>query len=307
MVVLLVNRGANINAQLMKTGIGSDALRLDSKLFAEQLKTMDPEKAMALGSDLENGKFFAGLDMENLKQADLEAQLAKYGMDPSLLNVDFRQKSDELGIVIDNLPAELKDTYESIIGLFGTFFDTRNGDRPDWYTVEFAKAIAAGTVPDTHSPRGKGIGDTTSSRLGQTMGRHSAMEGMLTGKRTMTSAYRTNNLGSINSDHVTGRAYDLVGANLGAYQRLATANGGFAEFHGYGGTRHLHVVPGSGPYGDTGYPATVSTAPEMGAGGGGGISINMNVTGGPNASAEEIATIAVNKIKSQIDNVRQRS
>jgi len=122
-----------------------------------------------------------------------------------------------------------------------------------------------------------------------------------------TSAYRTTGLGSINSDHVTGRAYDLVGANLGAYQRLATANGGFAEFHGYGGTRHLHVVPGGGPYGDTGYPAKTSTAPAMTSGGGEGISINMNVTGGPNASAEEIATIAVRKMKNQIDNIRQRS
>jgi hypothetical protein len=45
----------------------------------------------------------------------------------------------------------------------------------------------------------------------------------------------------------------------------------------------------------------------MGSGGGGGISINMNVTGGPNASAEEIATIAVRKMKTQIDNIRQRS
>jgi len=196
-------------------------------------------------------------------------------------------------------------TPETGIDRTGTH-DTRDGDRPDWYTVEFAKAVADGKL-DTSSPRGKGIGDTTSSRLGQTMGRHSAMDGMLTGKRTMTSAYRTTKLGSINSDHVTGRAYDLVGANLGAYQRLATANGGFAEFHGYGGTRHLHVVPGGGPYGDTGYPAKTSTAPAMASGGGGGISINMNVTGGPNASAEEIATIAVRKMKTQIDNIRQRS
>ena len=298
-------QGANINAQLMKTGVGADAFRIDSTKFADALQRMEPEKAMDLTTMLESGKFFAGLDMENLTEADFRNRLAEMGMDPSTLGITARAKDDELGIIIADLPVELRDTYGEIINMFGTFFDTRDSTKPDWYTVEFAKKIAEGG--DTRSPRGKGIGDTTSSRLSQTLGRHSQMDGMLAGKRTMTSAYRTTGLGSINSDHVTGRAYDLVGANLGAYQRLATANGGFAEFHGYGGTRHLHVVPGGGPYGDTGYPAKTSTAPAMGAGGGGGISINMNVTGGSNASAEEIATIAVLKMKTQIDNVRQRS
>jgi hypothetical protein len=300
-------QGGNINAQLLKSGPGADAFRIDSTMFANALSGMDSDKAAALGSALESGAFFDGLNMETITKEQFADRLNTYGMDSGLVGLTDRAKNDELGIIIDGLPADLKDSYGAIIEMFGTFFDTRDKDRPDWYTVEFAKAIADGKLQDTHSPRGKGIGDTTSSRLGQTMGRHSAMDGMLTGKRTMTSAYRTNNLGSINSDHVTGRAYDLVGANLGAYQRLATANGGFAEFHGYGGTRHLHVVPGGGPYGDTGYPAKTSTAPAMASGGGGGISINMNVTGGPNASAEEIATIAVRKMKTQIDNVRQRS
>ena len=298
-------QGANINAQLLKTGVGADAFRIDANKFAAELAQMDPEKAMDLTSKLESGDFFAGLDLDNLTQDDFRNRLAQFGMDPSAIGITARAKDDELGIVIDNLPEELRTTYGAIIEMFGTFFDTRDSTKPEWMTDKFIKKIAEES--DTSSPRGKGIGDTTSSRLGRTMGRHSAMDGMLTGKRTVTSAYRATGLGSINSDHVTGRAYDLVGANLGAYQRLATANGGFAEFHGYGGTRHLHVVPGGGPYGDTGYPAKTSTAPAMGAGDGGGISINMNVTGGPNASAEEIATIAVHKMKTQIDNLRQRS
>jgi hypothetical protein len=298
-------QGANINAQLLKTGVGADAFRIDANAFAAELSQMDPEKSKDLISKFESGDFFAGLDMENLTQDDFRNRLAQFGMDPSAIGITARAKDDELGIVIDNLPDELRDTYGAIIDMFGKFFDTRDSSKPDWMTDKFIKHIAENS--DTSSPRGKGVGDTTSSRLGRTMARHSAMDGMLTGKRTMTSAYRTTGLGSTNSDHVTGRAYDLVGANLGAYQRLATANGGFAEFHGYGGTRHLHVVPGGGPYGDTGYPAKVSTGPAMGSGGGGGISINMNVTGGPNASAEEIATIAVRKMKTQIDNIRQRS
>jgi len=298
-------QGANINAQLLKTGVGADAFKIDANKFQEALAAMDPEKSAALVSKFESGDFFGDLDMETLTQDDFRNRLAQFGMDPALIGITERAKNDELNIVIDNLPDELRDTYGAIIEMFGTFFDTRDSSKPEWMTDKFIKFIADNN--DTSSPRGKGVGDTTSSRLGRTMGRHSAMDGMLTGKRTMTSAYRTTGLGSTNSDHVTGRAYDLVGANLGAYQRLATANGGFAEFHGYGGTRHLHVVPGGGPYGDTGYPAKTSTAPAMGSGGGGGISINMNVTGGPNASAEEIATIAVRKMKAQIDNTRQRS
>jgi hypothetical protein len=299
-------QGANINAQLLQSGPGADAFRIDSTKFANALAGMDTEKSKTLVSALEGGTFFDGLDMTNITKEQFADRMNLYGMDSGLMGLTDRAKNDELGIIIDGLPADLKDTYGEVIKMFGTFFDTRDGDRPDWYTVEFAKQLAE-AAEDTRSPRGKGIGDTTSSRLSQTLSRHSQMDGMLTGKRTMTSAYRTNNLGSMNSDHVTGRAYDLVGANLGAYQRLATANGGFAEFHGYGGTRHLHVVPGGGPYGDTGYPAKTSTAPAMGSGSGGGISINMNVTGGPNASAEEIATIAVSKMKAQIDNIRQRS
>jgi len=300
-------QGGNINAQLLQSGPGADAFRIDSNMFADAMAGMDPDKGAALASALESGTFFNGLDMETITKEQFADRLATYGMDSGLVGLQDRAKNDELGMIIDGLPTELKDSYGAIIEMFGTFFDTRDSTRPDWYTKEFAQAIADGKLEDTSSPRGKGIGDTTSSRLGQTLGRHSAMDGMLTGKRTMTSAYRTTKLGSINSDHVTGRAYDLVGANLGAYQRLATANGGFAEFHGYGGTRHLHVVPGGGPYGDTGYPAKTSTAPAMTSGGGEGISINMNVTGGPNASAEEIATIAVRKMKNQIDNIRQRS
>jgi hypothetical protein len=80
------------------------------------------------------------------------------------------------------------------------------------------------------------------------------MNSALTGKRTVTSSYRTTGLGSINSDHVTGRAYDLVGQNLGQYQSLVRSTGGFAEFHGVNKARHLHVVPGSGAMGDNGMP-----------------------------------------------------
>lgn len=100
---------------------------------------------------------------------------------------------------------------------------------------------------DTSTPRG----DTSVSRtLGNTLLSHNYFNGMLAGKRTITSSWRNYALGSPSSDHVTGRAYDLIGQNLGQYSSLINGAGGFAEFHGAAGSRHLHVVPPSGPLGD---------------------------------------------------------
>ena len=104
---------------------------------------------------------------------------------------------------------------------------------------------------DTSTPRG----DTSVSRtLGNTLSSHNYFNGMLAGKRTITSSWRNYALGSPSSDHVTGRAYDLIGQNLGQYSSLINGAGGFAEFHGAAGSRHLHVVPPSGPIGDDSEP-----------------------------------------------------
>jgi hypothetical protein len=103
----------------------------------------------------------------------------------------------------------------------------------------------------------------------------------------------------MNSDHVTGRAYDLVGQNLGQYQSLVKATGGFAEFHGVNGARHLHVVPGSGAIGDRRVPVmggAMGPTVQM-SGGGGGNNYNFYVSGNQNASANEIAEIVVQKVK----------
>lgn len=99
-------------------------------------------------------------------------------------------------------------------------------------------------------------GDTASPRRNMlnTMGKHSAFDAQIAGNRTMTSGFRTNALGSMSSDHAAGRAYDLVGQNLGLYGQAINKAGGFSEFHGNGSARHLHVVPGNGPVGDTATP-----------------------------------------------------
>jgi hypothetical protein len=164
-----------------------------------------------------------------------------------------------------------------------------NSENPEWWTKAALRDlfVQAGIIEedgDTRTPRGRGIGDTTSSRLSQTLARHNAINSAISGKRTITSAFRTNNLGSLNSDHVTGRAFDLTGNQLGMYKTTVERQGGFAEYHGASADRHLHVVPGpGGPMGDTVSPYSSAPQPSMpitaSPSGGGAITLNLNVNG----------------------------
>ena len=296
--------GGQINAKLFEN-TGAGRFIMDTSKFKEQFSLLDSDMQTQLINDIDNGLLLPD-DMTNFTRGDFMKKLAGYGLDADSLGLRAIEDDDALNIALDKMPQELKDTYGTIIDLFGNFFDTRDEMKPDWYTKEFAKFILENG--DTHSPRGRGVGDTTSSRLSQTMGRHAQMDSMLTGKRTVTSAYRTTGLGSINSDHITGRAYDLVGQNLGAYQRMTTANGGFAEFHGSNASRHLHVVPRLGAYGDTVSPRIATMPAQISSGGesGGGITIAQTIYGGQNASPSEIAEAAVRKMKLALENERQR-
>jgi hypothetical protein len=194
---------------------------------------------------------------------------------------------------------------------------------PEWFTKEAFDALIAGG--DTTTPRGStssgtssrtssgtpiadfvgGSGDTTSSRLYATMARHRQFDSMLAGSRFVTSSFRTGNLGSINSDHITGRAYDLVGQNLGNYKTIVERNGGFAEFHGVNGSRHLHVVPGSNAVGDSTTPVAASTG-TMRSSGGDGNNYYFTITGGPYANAEDVANMVMAKIKVAERSIRER-
>ena len=202
----------------------------------------------------------------------------------------------------DALSADQKVMYDGIQGAVKAGFN-KNPDwyasPPAWYSQESFQAIL--DAEDTSTPRGSG--DTTSSRLSRTMGRHNYFNSMLTGKRTMTSSYRTSGLGSINSDHVTGRAYDLVGQNLGQYSKLVNSSGGFAEFHGRGGTRHLHVVPGQTPVGDTAVPSIGRMAPQPT---GGSVNNYSVVVNGANADANEVANVVIDRIQRLERNTRER-
>lgn len=187
------------------------------------------------------------------------------------------------------------------IGDMSEVFKKNYDDKPSWYS----------TPPDwwnkgdTNTPRGGAIGDTTTSKLATTMARHSSLDGQLSGTRTVTSSYRNYGLGSSKSDHVTGSAYDLTGQQLGAYGNLVNKTGGFAEFHGVNSSRHLHVVPGPGAIGDTAAPNT-RAMPAVMTGGGDGNSYTFYVTGGANASADEIANQVMSRIKNEERAMRER-
>lgn len=141
-------------------------------------------------------------------------------------------------------------------------------------------------------------GDTSTSRLARTMGKHMAFNSQISGSRTVTSALRGTNLGSGMSDHKFGNAYDLTGDNLGQYSSLVNGSGGFAEFHGAAGGRHLHVVP---PSGDTASPAMVSS-------GTGSTTNNYNISvQGGTASADEVAQKVVRIIQDTQRSNRERS
>ena len=145
-------------------------------------------------------------------------------------------------------------------------------------------------------------GDTSSPRrnIVNTLGAHSRFDSMIAGSRTVTSGYRTWGLGSMSSDHAAGRAYDLTGQNLGLYQMAVKASGGFAEFHGTGGGRHLHVVPNTSlaPIGDM-------ASPYAGGGSTTGTMNNMTVNMTVNAAPGMDATALANEVMAQIERAQR--
>lgn len=162
---------------------------------------------------------------------------------------------------------------------------------PTWWNYKFNPDTGKfEPEKDTRSPRRGRIGDTGAPKaLGATMAAHRSMDSMLTGKRSVTSSFRTTNLGSPSSDHAAGRAYDLTGQNLGQYASLAKSAGGFAEFHGAASSRHLHVVPALGRSGDTSSPVVVGATAAGGSYQGGDINITIVESKDARATAKEVA------------------
>jgi len=171
---------------------------------------------------------------------------------------------------------------------------------PSWWTNGFEAQIDANGNISKLVP----IGDTKTSKiLGKTMAKHSMFNSAVPGNRTVTSSLRDFALGSNNSDHATGHAYDLVGDNLNKYSSLVNAAGGFAEFHGRGSGRHLHVVPPVGPMGDT---SSGILAKMTGSTSGGGGANTFNITVNESATPQVTAQAVANEIIKIQKNIKQR-
>jgi len=282
--------GADLNTKLLQGGKSINVAD-----FTKRFKSMTPEEQVALEKAAEGGFALpsgaAGMRMVEASGGDATTALLKMlGMEGMATAKTPTETTD-----LTKLPEAIAEKTTALIEQMKLFFEETDKATPAWYATAPSWWAKHG---DTKTPRGQAFGDTTSSRLSQTMGRHASMDSALTGKRTVTSGYRNYGLGSMNSDHVTGRAYDLVGQNLGQYQSLVKSTGGFAEFHGVNKARHLHVVPGSGAMGDNGMPVARTLQQPMTVGsGGGGNEYNFYVTGSQNASAKEIADIVMQRVR----------
>lgn len=271
--------------------------------------------AMAGGTFNQRGfeEYLKTGDMSNINNAaEIMKLLEGYGVkfeanDQIALQTQNNLEAAILSGSLDKVATEL---HQQFLQAIETGFDAS----PEWWETQpqwWRDMINAGlvgpvkTTPDTRSPRRGGIGDTSTSRtLGRTLSAHSRFDSALTGSRTITSAFRTFGLGSPSSDHAAGRAYDLTGQNLGQYAKMISDSGGFAEFHGSGGSRHLHVVP---PLGDT--SVTRATSGKGSSSGGGGVAmapVTVNVYGTENQSPQDIARQVIYEIEKAQRNWRER-
>lgn len=250
-----------------------------------------------------------GLESAYNPATGAQSALSGYGMgelglvkENTIALDDVATAATSMGTAATGLEEAIKIFNNNMAG----FFTAPLGEMPGWWANglvydEESKSLKPASG-DTSSPRGGAIGDTATSKLSQTMSRHAAMNGQLTGKRTVTSSLRNYALGSPSSDHATGSAYDLVGQNLGQYSKLVHANGGFAEFHGSAANRHLHVVPGPG-VGDTSVARPISSATSGGGSTNNYYSIEVN---GGNSSPEAIAQMVMAKLRDRERSEKER-
>ena len=282
-------------AEQLKGMAGDAGLQMDSATLTKQLAGMD---------DASFDKFMNIMNRDGFSMKDASGKaksvegitktletMGLSGTGLSAIPEEDLNKYVTSAETFDKSSQEFKDAVNLYKDTTKSFFGSGDSGAPEWWTkglyFDGEKLVPS---PDTYTPRGGAIGDTTASRLSRTMGRHSEMDGQLKGTRKITSSYRDYNLGSPSSDHVTGRAYDLTGQNLGAYKKLVHANGGFSEFHGNNANRHLHVVPGpGGRTGDSSSAQGELGASTMSMSGSNSNYYNIYVnTNDPEAAAREV-------------------
>jgi hypothetical protein len=330
----LGNETFNESSRLITEGVNSEAatqirgylaeknMSVDTGLLEASLNKMTPDQQRSLLYDLQTMDDDTSIpkagETNDLKKAlkkktggGIEQALATaYGLEGIAITGEKTESLDKIATAATDF-STAADGLKTAVETFNTnmtgFFDAPLGNAPEWWKKGL-KVTGEGDdmrlMPDadTSTPRAGQVGDTATSKLSQTMSRHAAMNGQLTGKRTVTSSLRNYALGSPSSDHATGSAYDLTGQNLGQYAKLVHANGGFAEFHGSMASRHLHVVPGPG-VGDT---TSVRPVSSVSTGGGGTTNYYSIEINGANASPEAIANMVMAKLKDQERSNRER-
>jgi len=309
--------------EMLQTGISSLITKAESGDTNAQTKLFQLEKEIKAGTLFKGvgTRIGAARRIASYTGQTVETE-GRYGAvlgGESMSKLKTGQTTQE---TLDAMTAGAKEIYNQMLAAFTDGLSSISGEpqwwqnAPPWWNSApsgMGGGAPAGMTPpaghpnavyNASGPSGPGwytgrqrnikVGDTSTSKaLRATMGAHSRFNGMLPGKRMITSSWREWGLGSPSSDHATGRAYDLTGDNLGQYSKFINDAGGFAEFHGVGGERHLHVVPPIGPMGDRTSPVS------MGASGGasptyGGDSFNITVV--ESGSARETADEVVQKI-----------
>ena len=322
MKTVFAEGGAFTEAGGVLEGMESDVMTEDvRRIIDEMVADLSSKKGTALRQQIQGNLGEFGLEAGTLPTADFMAGLgggAQKHLDQVLAEaraweVGGQFKTDD-GKLTDVGKATLTGAFDEILGE-GVVSGLKKLAIP-----EGTEALGESAMADAAESFGASVGEfkttieslaakldtsdtkhplgDTSSTLAGTLAAHNRISGGLPGKRTITSGYRNYALGSSNSDHINGRALDIVGDNLGAYQRGIKSGGGFAEFHGGGRSRHLHTVPAIG---DT----------SMSKGGLGTLSntnnYTINVTGGPNANAQEVASLVMNEIQNLDRSNRERA
>jgi hypothetical protein len=244
-------------------------------------------------------------DQYNAATTDDERNAVRSALDTYLINdlgpkLDLIFNTKEIDVQSADTAALMADSVkQGIIDAFAPGFKL-SANKVDILNVPYVGIPSANNVniteaiSDTRFPKSNSVGDTATN-LSKTLDAHDRLN-TGAGNRLITSSYRNYSLGSSNSDHVNGRAYDLVGDNLISYRDAVNRDGGFAQFHGDTQNRHLHVVPRIGDSMSPAYAMVAGVGSATGSQSSGAPVYNITVNGS-GSNPEEIANMVMHKIK----------
>lgn len=205
---------------------------------------------------------FVSLEQTRLRQREAIAEFRRQAL------IEGVSRSEELGFALDQVEATRRQVeleqeageiaegrvaaYERQLELIGRIIAAMPQLAEEFAPtleilrneIRIGRAAGGASVIPKVGDRATPVGHLVNAGgLASTMAAHDAIDAMVPGQRTITSAVRNWGLGSPDSDHPKGRALDVVGSNLAGYAAAVRRMGGIAEMHGDSSNRHLHVVP----------------------------------------------------------------